>query len=93
MEDGRNLLKILREHDASKGKPSVISIYTELMFLKKGINGITDYIIRAEAVITALRNAEETSSNRLLVAMTLKGLPKSFKLAIQCNVCNTCKTE
>lgn len=39
----------------------------------------TDYIIRAETAATSLKAAGEVTSNGLLVAMTLYGLPTNYK--------------
>ena len=79
-DDGRKALNILRTHYAGKGKPRIISLYTELTSLIKSANEtVTDYVIRAETTAAALRNAEENVSDSLLIAMALKGLPESYK--------------
>ena len=79
-DDGRKALKVLREHYQGKGKPRIISLYTQLTSLRKGENeSTTDYVIRAETAATALKAAEEVISDGLLIAMVLKGLPKNYK--------------
>ena len=78
-DNRRKALKILREHYLSKGKPEVISLYTELTSLWLESESITDYIIRIETISKALKEAGEVISNRLLITMVLKGLPPNFK--------------
>ena len=79
-DNGREALKILRQHYLSQGKPRVIALYTELTSLsKKPSETITDYVIRAETASALLKSVKENISDSLLIAMVLKGLPNSFK--------------
>ena len=79
-DKGCEALKILRDHYRGKGKQPNICLYTELTSLsKRNSESITDYVIRAENALTALKDASEVVSIGLLVAMVLKGLPPQFK--------------
>ena len=79
-DNGRKALIILREHHLSKGKPKVISFYTELTSMRRlESKSITDYIIRTESISNTLKEAEEVISDGLLIAMVLKGFPLNFK--------------
>ena len=78
-DNGRKALNILRWHYTGKGKSKIISLGTQLTSLEKETDeNVTDYVIRTETVLTALRNAEKTLDNTLIIIMILKGLPMHF---------------
>lgn len=79
-DDGRKALKILREHYSGKSKPRILNLYTSLTTIcMEGNETVTDYMIRAENIISVLRDAGESMSDGLLVATILNGLPDSFR--------------
>ena len=62
-------LGILRDHYEGVGKPSVISLYTEMTSLVKISCGtITDYVIRTETAAAALKNCGENITDSLSIA-------------------------
>ena len=78
-DNRREALRVLRDHYEGKGKPRIISLYTELTSRRKEQNeDVTDYIIRIEATVTTLRNAGETLSDGLIITMVIKGIPSIF---------------
>eukprot|EP00794_Sanderia_malayensis_P005795 gene5795-6492_t len=80
IDNGRRAFEILQQIYAGSSKQRIISLYTQLTSLKKNPNeSITDYTLKAESAANALRNAKETVSDGLLVAMVVKGLPEEFK--------------
>ena len=79
-DNGREAMRILRNHYAGRGKQRIVSLYKNLcnMKMKDGMN-LTDYIIKGESVAAALKSAGEVISDGLLQSMLLNGLPDSYK--------------
>ena len=78
--DGRQAMKMLKQHYAGKGNVRLIALWTELTSLEKlPTESITDYILKAEKAATSLKNASQTVSDPLLIAMMMKGLPEQYK--------------
>ena len=79
-DDGREAMRILREHYAGRSKQRIVSLYKSICNLKKDENtDLTDYIIKAESAAAALRLAGEVVSDGLIQSMVLNGLPDSYK--------------
>ena len=79
-DNGREAMKILRDHYAGRGKQRIVSLYKTMcnMKMKNGME-LTDYIIKGETVAAALKSAGEVISDGLLQSMLLNGLPESYK--------------
>ena len=53
-DNGREAMKILREHYAGRGKQRIVSLYKSLCTIKKKEDmDLTDYIIQGETISTA----------------------------------------
>ena len=79
-DNGREAMRILREHYAGRGKQRIVSLYKSLCSLRKDDHSdLTDYIIKGETVAAALKSAGEVISDGLLQSMLLNGLPESYK--------------
>ena len=73
-DNGKKALAILREHYAGSGKPRMISMYTMLMSLQKSSDEtVTDYIIRTESAVNALKNAGQVLEDSMIVALVMIG--------------------
>jgi transposase InsO family protein len=78
--NGREALKVLRQHYVSTEKPRILALYEELTTLTMtDTENITDYLLRAERASTGLKTAGETISDNLIMAMVLKGLPATYQ--------------
>ena len=78
--DGCKALEILRKHYLSSSEMHVIGLFTELTTLKKEeAETLTDNVLRGETAAALLKNAGETVSDNLLIAMILKGLPMEYQ--------------
>ena len=58
---------------------SYFPLYRSNILWKLESESITDYIIRTENISKTIKEAGGVVSNKLLIAMVLKGLPSNFK--------------
>ena len=77
--DGRKAMQILKTHYSGKGKSRILSLYTECMTVSMNSSETsTDFVLKVEKLVTALKNAGEQFSDSLQIAIVLKGLPEDF---------------
>ena len=67
---GDKSLSLIMRETSDNGREALLT-----SLRKEQNEGVTDYIIRTEATVTALRNAGETLSGGLIITMDLKRLP------------------
>ncbi|KAK3784765.1 hypothetical protein RRG08_032218 [Elysia crispata] len=85
-DNGKAALKILRDHYLPKGKPRIITLYTELTSLRFNTREtLTEFIVRAETLAAQPRETGETISDSLLIAMIMKALPDQCKPFVAVN--------
>ena len=61
----------------------MIALYNQLTTLvNRESESVTDYMIRAEKAISALRSADEQVIDVLLIAMALEGLPDEYNASV-----------
>ena len=79
-DNGREAMRILRDHYAGRGKQRIVSLYKTLCNLKM-LDGmdLTDYILKGETVAAGLKSAGEIISDGLLQSMLLNGLPECYR--------------
>jgi gag-polypeptide of LTR copia-type len=78
--DGRNLLKTLKQHYASTEKPRVLKLYEKLTTIRMSPDeDVTDCLERAERAATGLNAAGENTTDNLIIGMILKGLTDDYK--------------
>ena len=79
IDDGRKALNILRDHYNGTGKPRILTLYNNMCNMKYiSVQGLTEYISRAERLASSLKYANEIVSDSLLMFMVLKGLTVSY---------------
>lgn len=79
VDRGKEALEILRNYYLGASRPRVISLYKKLSTLRLGTDEeVIDYIIQAEATVTALEKLNEKVSESMSITLVLSGLPLAY---------------
>ena len=90
--DGRRALAILREHYRGSSKPRIMGLYNQFVTIKmRDDETVTDYIIRAEGTISALKAAGQTVEDTLAQCIIMNGLPQKYDTF--CAVMTQCEKD